>query len=334
METLGNLLELTLADDTPTEVTQQTSDGTELRWLGEGILEITPPKGRDHNLDLLLSAGLHGNETAPIELLDRLVKSITCGELRARNRVLVMFGNPEAMRQGVRFVGEDVNRLFTAGDTSSQSSEARRAKLLKSTAEAFFTNNTRSKLHYDLHTAIRGSKIEQFALYPWSRGRTPSTLELRRLSRCGIEAVLLQRKVGVTFSSYTYNSLGAESLTIELGKARPFGQNQSLDLSTIESVIRSLVDGTYCDVPDAAQPLKVFEVSREIIKLSDQFKLNLADSVQNFTHLPIGYVLAEDADGERWVIDEENAHIIFPNPNVKNGLRAGLIIIPQADKER
>lgn len=330
MKTLGNLLELTLADETPTEKTQHTSDGTGLRWLGEGILEITPPKGQDHNQDLLLSAGLHGNETAPIELLDRLVKAIACGELRARNRVLVVFGNPEAMRRGTRFVEEDVNRLFSAVESLSQTLEAQRATLLKTVAGAFFASGTRCKLHYDLHTAIRGSMIEQFALYPWSRGRTPSSFELRRLSRCGIEAVLLQRKVGITFSSYTYNSLGAEALTIELGKARPFGQNQSLNLSVIEGVIRSLVDGSYCDAPNVELPLKVFGVSREIIKQSDQFRLHLEDSVQNFTHLPVGYLLAEDDDGSRWVVDDENAHIIFPNPKVKNGLRAGLIIVPLA----
>ncbi|MFJ2684256.1 succinylglutamate desuccinylase [Pseudomonas sp. NPDC087342] len=328
---LENLLELTLADETPIATTQQVADGTGLRWLSEGILEITPPNGQAQNLDLLLSAGLHGNETAPIELLDRLVKAIVGGELRVRNRVLVVFGNPEAMRQGNRFVDEDINRLFSAAESSSQSLEAKRATLLKSTASAFFTSDTRSKLHYDLHTAIRGSKIEQFALYPWSRGRTPSSLELRRLSHCGIKAVLLQRKVGITFSSYTYNSLGAEALTIELGKARPFGQNQGLDLSAIEGVIRSLVDGSYSDAPEVEPPLKVFGVSREIIKRSDHFQLYLEDSVQNFTHLPVGYLLAEDADGLRWVVDEENAHIMFPNPTVKNELRAGLIIVPLSE---
>lgn len=327
MKTLGNLLELTLADETPNQTEQQMSDGTGLKWLGEGILEITPPNGQRHNLDLLLSAGLHGNETAPIELLDRLVKAIAGGELRVRNRVLMVFGNPEAIRQGGRFVDEDINRLFSASESPNQSREALRANLLKKIAAAFFASDTRSKLHYDLHTAIRGSKIEQFALYPWSEGRIPSPLELRRLSHCGIEAVLLQRKVGITFSSYTYNSLGAESLTIELGKARPFGQNQSLDLSVVESVIRSLVDGTYSDAPEVETSLKVFEVSREIIKRSDQFRLHLEDSVENFTHVPVGCLLAEDVDGAQWVIDEDNACIIFPNPKVKNGLRAGLIIV-------
>ena len=43
--------------------------------LAEGALEVTPIGARDNGVDLLLSAGIHGNETAPIELLDRLLRA-------------------------------------------------------------------------------------------------------------------------------------------------------------------------------------------------------------------------------------------------------------------
>ena len=32
------------------------------------------------------------------------------------------------------------------------------------------------------------------------------------------------------------------------------------------------------------------------------------------------------------VIEEEGARIIFPNPKVKNGLRAGILIVPATDE--
>jgi len=48
--------------------------------------------------------------------------------------------------------------------------EAMRAAELEQLARSFFSQPGRSRLHYDLHTAIRGSKIEQFALYPWKEG--------------------------------------------------------------------------------------------------------------------------------------------------------------------
>ena len=56
--------------------------------------------------------------------------------------------------------------------------------------------------------------------------------------------------------------------------------------------------------------------------------LHLPLHVENFSELPKGYVLADDPGHARWVIEEQGARIIFPNPKVKNGLRAGMIIEP------
>jgi len=58
-----------------------------------------------------------------------------------------------------------------------------RAAELEQLARSFFSLPGRSRLHYDLHTAIRGSKVEQFALYPWKDGRQHSRHELARLRR-------------------------------------------------------------------------------------------------------------------------------------------------------
>jgi succinylglutamate desuccinylase len=172
--------------------------------LSEGALEVKPPEARDNGLDLLLSAGIHGNETAPIELLDRLLHDIARGDLKPRARVLFLFGNPEAIRRGERFVEQDVNRLFNGRHELSGGPEALRACELERLAASFFSVPDRSRLHYDLHTAIRGSKIEQFALYPWKEGRQHSRRELARLRAAGMEAVLLQNKPSIVFSAYTY----------------------------------------------------------------------------------------------------------------------------------
>ncbi|MFV3305771.1 succinylglutamate desuccinylase [Pseudomonas sp. NY15181] len=329
MLALGKLLELTLAGREPTEKIQLTADGTRLHWLAEGALEITPSTTRDQGRDLLLSAGIHGNETAPIELLDRLVQRIARGELKPAARILILLGNPEAMRRGERYLEQDINRLFCGRHEEGSGNEALRASELERLAAAFFVREGRSRLHYDLHTAIRGSKIEQFALYPWSEGRQHSRDELARLRSAGIDAVLLQSKPGITFSAYTYSHLGAEAFTLELGKARPFGQNQAVNLERLEAMLQGLIRG---DAPaaDAAQldGLKLFAVSREVIKHSEHFRLHLDDAVDNFTELDQGYLLAEDIGGTRWIVEEQGARIIFPNPRVKNGLRAGILVVP------
>jgi succinylglutamate desuccinylase len=332
MLALGKLLELTLAGREPAEKTQLTVDGVRLRWLAEGALEVRPPEARDNGTDLLLSAGIHGNETAPIELLDALIHAIARGELKPRARILFLFGNPEAMRRGERYVEQDVNRLFNGRHEHSGGSEALRACELERLAASFFSIAGRYRLHYDLHTAIRGSKIEQFALYPWKEGRAHSRRELARLRAAGMEAVLLQNKSSIVFSAYTYDKLDAEAFTLELGKARPFGHNQQVNLQKLQACLERLIAGNEIDDGVGLDGLQLFSVAREIIKHSDAFHLHLPVDIENFTELEKGYVLAEDLADSRWVIEEEGARIIFPNPKVKNGLRAGILIVPATDE--
>ncbi|WP_445576951.1 Succinylglutamate desuccinylase [Pseudomonas sp. E141] len=332
MLALGKLLELTLAGREPAEKTQLTVEGVRMRWLSEGALEVKPPQARDNGQDLLLSAGIHGNETAPIELLDRLLHDIARGDLKPRARILFLFGNPEAIRRGERFVEQDVNRLFNGRHELSGGAEALRACELERLAASFFSVPDRSRLHYDLHTAIRGSKIEQFALYPWKEGRRHSRRELARLRAAGMEAVLLQNKPSIVFSAYTYDQLGAESFTLELGKARPFGENDGVNVSLLETRLQQIIEGTEPESDESLDGLQLFSVAREIIKHSDSFRLNLPADIENFSELGKGYVLAEDIAQTRWVIEEEGARIIFPNPKVKNGLRAGILIVPATDE--
>ncbi|WP_341959398.1 succinylglutamate desuccinylase [Pseudomonas sp. RC10] len=333
MLALGKLLELTLAGREPAAKTQLTVDGVRLRWLAEGALEVRPPDAKDNGTDLLLSAGIHGNETAPIELLDELIHAIARGELKPRARILFLFGNPEAMRRGARYVEQDVNRLFNGRHEQTEGNEALRACELERLAASFFSLPDRYRLHYDLHTAIRGSKIEQFALYPWKEGRQHSRRELVRLHKAGMEAVLLQNKPSIVFSAYTYDKLGAEAFTLELGKARPFGQNQQVNLAPLKATLEQLIKGSEPLVGDQIDGLKLFSVAREVIKRSDAFRLHLPDDIENFTQLDKGFLLAEDASNSRWVVEEEGARIIFPNPKVKNGLRAGILIVPTTDEQ-
>jgi len=330
MLALGKLLDLTLAGREPAQKIQLTTGGVSLRWLGEGALEVRPSADTDSGLDLLLSAGVHGNETAPIELLDTLVQAIARGQLVPRARILFLFGNPEAMRRGVRYIERDVNRLFNGRHDAVSGNEALRACELERLATTFFSLPQRTRLHYDLHTAIRGSRIEQFALYPWKQGREHSRQELVRLQAAGMRAVLLQNKPSITFSAFTYEQLDAEAFTLELGKARPFGHNAEVDLSRLEASLRHLIEGVETDLEQPLDELALFSVSREIIKHTDAFRLHLDDDIENFTELAPGYLLAEDGREQRWVVEEQGARIIFPNPKVANGLRAGILIVPTA----
>ena len=293
--------------------------------LGEGLVAVEPHRPK---YDLLIASGIHGNETAPIELACGLLDAILDGRLVPKARVLFALGNPEAIRQGVRYLDDDLNRLF--GKDAAHTGDgpaAVRARALEDAVRQFFAqSDMRWRLHYDLHTAIRGSKIEKFAIYPFPHETGFDANEIARLGRCGIEAVLLQSKPSPTFSYYTRRHCGAHGFTLELGKARPFGHNQVVDLHLLAAELLALINGE--EVPAQTGPAPtLYSVSREVIKHTDAFVLHVADDVENFTELPRGMTLADDATGP-FVVDEVDARIVFPNPKVKNGLRAGLVVVP------
>ena len=99
MLAIGKLLELTLAGREPCEKVQLTPRGVKLHWLAEGALLVSPPSGQDQGVDLLLSAGIHGNELIPIHVLDRLIRALARGDVQPRARLLLLFANPPAMRR-------------------------------------------------------------------------------------------------------------------------------------------------------------------------------------------------------------------------------------------
>ncbi|MOA45576.1 Succinylglutamate desuccinylase [compost metagenome] len=91
-----------------------------------------------------------------------------------------------------------------------------------------------------------------------------------------------------------------------------------------------MIEGREPPVAGDLHQLQLFRVAREIVRHSDAFRLYLDDRVENFTALVPGSLLAEDGDGHSWRVEESGARIVFPNPKVRNGLRAGLIVVPAA----
>ena len=91
------------------------SNNTQVTVHDTGVIEFEPDCITSKNV--VLSSAIHGNETAPIEICDELIKHIISGKLELQQRVLFIFGNPQSINIGKRFVEENLNRLFNGHHT-------------------------------------------------------------------------------------------------------------------------------------------------------------------------------------------------------------------------
>lgn len=316
-----DLLALTLAGEKPA---QSRGENATLRWqwLGEGVLEICPLHG--YQRAAVISAGIHGNETAPIELLNQCVGEILAGTLPLAVRLLVMLGNPPAMRAGKRYLASDMNRMF--GGRYSQfdpSEETARAQRLEQVVSAFFAGEGAARFHFDLHTAIRESHLPRFGLLPF-QNRPYSVEMLALLDAAALDAVVIHRAPGGTFSHFSSEQWQADSCTFELGKARPFGCNDLQQFTGIHQTLRAFISAE--PLPQRVHaPMRVFRVEQSLIKRSEVFKLYLSDDTANFTELPRGTLLCEQP-GETYRVQHDSEWILFPNPHVALGMRAGMML--------
>ena len=327
MLAIGKLLELTLAGREPCEKVQLTPRGVKLHWLAEGALLVSPPSGQDQGVDLLLSAGIHGNELIPIHVLDRLIRALARGDVQPRARLLLLFANPPAMRRMLRYIDQDLNRLFCGAYADVWGGEAIRAAELEALVAGFFSGAGRQRRHYDLHSAMRPSRLAQFALCPWREGAQVVPGALARLQGLAVEGVLLQRQTSSTFSAMTATLHGAEAFTVELAEGK--GESLPAAVLQLEHGLIAMIEGR--ELPVGAQP-HLLSISREIVKRGPRFRLCLPSDIENFAPLSLGSVVAE-YDGMRWVVDEPDARILYPMADVAEGQRAALIVVPLEQPE-
>ena len=315
---------------------QATNSQSQVSVLDTGII-VFEPINRSTTKDIVLSCAVHGNETAPIEICADLVQQLIKGELFLAERVLFLFGNPAAMNIAQRFVEENLNRLFSGAHSEGdiKNKERDRAKVLEDAVRDFFekagngeNQETRERSHYDLHTAIRGSKNDKFAVYPFRHGKPWKKSQLEFLHACDVSTILLSHSPTTTFSYFSSNNFGADAFTVELGKVMPFGENDMTKFEKVRDTLTKFISGQSLDItPYDEANFDIFEIDQTINKETDAFVLNFADDVENFTDYPIGFVLATDGDVEHKVRTEGEA-IIFPNANVALGQRALLTVKP------
>lgn len=293
-----------------------------------GVLRLEPTQSSATSL--VLSVGVHGNETGPIELVNQLVIDILEGAVTLNVRLLVLIGNPVAANSAKRFCDVNLNRLFNGAWKEYDGFEAKRAKRLEQAVCDFYSlteNKTgQIKLHYDLHTAIRGSVYEKFVVYPYVENGVYSKEQLAFLAASGIDAVLLSHQPTTTFSYYSFAAHGAHAFTIELGKVYPFGENDLSRFADLEGSLTLLLEkGALAQ--SSLSSLRVFSVLDSLVKDDDSYELSIADDVKNFTSFEAGYRIAHSNKSDYYIKQTGDA-VVFPNTNLPVGQRAGLVVRP------
>ena len=323
-----SFLQFTLANDSMVgKPSLLIGNNIQVELWDRGVLSVYP-KGNSSVHSILLSVAVHGNETAPIEIIDQLVSDIFAGKIIPTHRLLIVIANPEAIKSNSREVDENMNRLFSSelSTASDESDERQRSRKLMAYSQAFFGEEADQKIHYDLHTAIRDSYYKQFAVSPNPVGSTVAERQYQLLGQWGIEAILSTGEKSATYSAFTANYCGATSFTLELGKVKAFGENDLGDFALLTTGLEDAITGNETVSGDEKLAQR-FRVAGEVLKQTEDFRLCFPSNIANFTEFEIGEVLATDKDYQ-YVVSNSGERILFPNENVAIGQRALVIIRP------
>jgi succinylglutamate desuccinylase len=308
-------------------------NGTKIRLYDTGILQFEPQEKSQTRL--LISSGIHGNETAPMEIVDQMVKDIWSGKLIVKVNLMLIIGNPPAVNISKRFLSQNLNRLFSGKYNHCEHSdyETGRAKVIEQAVTHFYKNNdepdstSNTRYHFDLHTAIRPSQYEKFVLYPFMNERPWDKEHIEFFGGADITTVLLGNQPAGTFSYFTSNQFKALSATVELGKVKPFGENDMQSFTGITKNLERLIKDEAVNKIDFDNHVyTVFKVKQEIIKANEEYNLHLSDDVKNFTSFEKGTLLASDGKNEKYIVENDGEAIVFPNNKVPVGQRVGVLL--------
>jgi succinylglutamate desuccinylase len=289
-----------------------------------GIVTIKAPAGVDR-ASVLVSVGVHGDETGPIEVLAQVLDALSRQPPALAVDLMVCVGNIDAIARGKRFIDADLNRMFRAQrGTLASAAEAARADAMIAATSAFFAGAGPVRWHLDLHTAIRPSVYPTFAVVPDLIAEQAKAALVGWLGQAAIGAIIMNPQSAGTYSYYSAEHHAAAASTVELGRVGTLGQN---DLSLFADVATALDDLLRGAAPAQAKaPPHVFKVAQEIIKLSDDFSMAFGKETHNFTALAAGSTIATDG-ATVYRVGATEELVVFPNPDVRVGLRAGLMVV-------
>ena len=303
------------------EPTANASDfdagGADWSWVDQGALLIEPHSSSGLGA-VIISVGVHGDETVPIRLLDQWLSEVSQGTLQVRRPLLILLGNPEAVIAGRRFVEHNMNRLFSAASEKHSAKECQRAVVLMDVVRDFVARHPNG-LHFDMHSTIKPSDQDRFAVVPVDC-EAMDLSELHAWFRhFSVDAWVQNISPASAFSSFTAR-LGYRSATLELGQVSAPDEPIDRFLPLLDELDR-LATGP---AMDADHEIIGFQVIDEIIRPEGEFEVCLQGFV-NFREWHQGTLIARSRERE-WRVQKDGDALLFLNADVPPGHRVALII--------
>jgi succinylglutamate desuccinylase len=311
-----------------------------------GVLQIRHPGASGWRARVLLSVGVHGDETAPVEVLAHVLDCLSRQSALLAVDLMVCIGNIDAVQAGRRYIDADLNRMFRPERGAlAGSAEAARADILTAATLDFFNPVAGSghapssmpaaadatlRWHLDLHAAIRPSLYPTFAIVPELIAANAQAALTGWLEQAGVEAIVMNPTSAGSYSHFSAQHCCCASATVELGRVGVLGQNDLSLFARVALALEGLLTGTQSSASDgaaksnAAVP-QVYTVTQQIIKRSDAFSMACGPATPNFTALPAGSVIATDG-AIVYRVGPVEEMVVFPNSGVGIGLRAALMV--------
>lgn len=289
-----------------------------------GILTVKAAAPDPARASVLLSVGVHGDETGPIEMVAHALDALSHSPRELAVDLMLCVGSIDAIAVGKRFIDADLNRMFRLqrGDLAA-TFEAGRADAIIAATRDFFDGSGPRRWHLDLHTAIRASRYPKFAIVPQLIAQQARDALIAWLGLAGIEAVIMNPASAGTYSYWTAEQHGAAASTVELGRIGTLGRNDLSQFAEASAAIDGLLRGR---AQGEGTPPLVFDTAQSITKLSDGFRMGFGRETENFTPLKKGEVIATDGDTV-YTVKHDEEFVVFPNPDVRVGLRAGIMVV-------
>jgi succinylglutamate desuccinylase len=296
---------------------------------GAGHTEVAGPAPHAAaRASVLLSVGVHGDETGPIEVVAHAIEALSRAPAALAVDLMLCVGNIDAIAAGKRFIDADLNRMFRAerGSLAGTAEAARADDIIAATAQ-FFDGAGPVRWHLDLHTAIRPSVYPTFAIVPDLIADQGKAALVGWLGQAAIGAIIMNPASAGTYSYHSAEHHGAAGSTVELGRVGTLGQNDLSQFADAAAALDALLRGA--PAREAKVQPHVFRVAQNIIKLSDGFRMSVGRETHNFTALKKGDVIATDG-ATVYTVQHDEELVVFPNPDVRVGLRAGLMVVRTA----